>query len=223
MPANRTLCIWLAAGSLIAVAGLPLTAQAEEASETYSGCVDAQGRPVPALPDPALTRPALAGMADGAPVIRHNASVLPRLTPAARLFLYAHECALHALALPLAEPRRAQSARHADCWALAALQGSGALAGDRAAAELQGELAFGEGEWPLLPGPRRTIDLGACASGGGVRLPGAATPAPERIRANRCVHACGERLWQCQKRCGGADCRAPCEAEYDRCEAGCAG
>ena len=113
------------------------------------------GRLLKAVSDPAqpiLVRTAID--AEG-PAIHYHPDLLPRLSPVARLFFYAHECARVGLGDP-AEGRSIERVRLADCKAVDALLASGAVA-RRALPALQAELSFSEKEWALLPGPPRNF------------------------------------------------------------------
>jgi hypothetical protein len=162
---------------------------------------------------------ALAAMEKGRAVVRYNPALMPDLPTRARLFFFAHECARVALGQPLGAERSLQQARQADCWALATLQRSG-----EADASLAADLAVPEADWAALPGPARTVDLAACAKpAGALRLPDSAPPSVTQSRQNRCVHACGDRLWQCQNRCRDEACRGQCLGHYGSCESACGG
>lgn len=190
-------------------------------AQTIDGCIDAQGRAVPAIADDLLPGVAQATIEDGHAVVRYSSAALPRLSPTTRMFFFAHECARIALGHPIVAPRTPGTARQADCWALVALQGSNFITGDAALRELQSELQFTDAEWRLLPGPKREFHLDACTVRGALRMPGGAAPSQVQLGADRCVHACGDRLWQCQSRCPDAGCRSRCESAFGRCEADC--
>lgn len=205
----------------IAAASL-FTGNAHAGGELFDGCVDARGRQVPTTIDDNLPRLALAMIENGRPLVRYNPAQLPDLSPRARLFFFAHECGRLALRQALDAEPTIDRARQADCWALATLQRSGELEGDRALHELAAELVVVETDWPALPGPRRSIDLAACSRPvGGLRLPDSAPPSEAQSRIDRCVQSCGDRLWHCQKRCGGESCRSQCLGGYGTCEAAC--
>lgn len=198
-------------------------AQVAAQNDTYEGCVDARGAAVVSTLDDLLSRVARASIEGGRRTVRYNPAVLPRLTSRARFFFYAHECAQHALDLPLGAPRTLDRARRADCWALATLQRAGALDGGEPAVQaLEAELEFSPVEWGSLPGPPRGFDLAACSTRGVLRLPSSAPPSDAQVDADRCVQICGDRLWQCQNHCRDPACRGRCESAYDGCEAGCA-
>lgn len=186
---------------------------------TFDSCVDATGRTLAAEVDkqqPMLVRTVLV---DGQPAIRYNPAVLPRLTLEARLFFYAHQCARPATG-DVSKPLSVAAARQADCSGLNTLLTSAMLSSDDLPA-LQTEMGFTEAEWQLLPGPARNIDVTSCRVTGGLRLPSvhAAEPHPGW---NACVRACADRLWTCQKRCGGGECTG-CLDTHRQCRAGCGG
>lgn len=211
------------AGVLLASMLVLTSASARAEGEEFGGCTDAQGRPVASVND--SSRPLLIEAVEigGRPALRGNPSQLSRLPLNARLFFYAHECARIALGYPLAAPRSSERARRADCWALATLQRSGVLAADDGATQLAGDLRLSDADWQALPGPRREFDFHGCsAPQGALRLPESAPPSDATARTDRCVQACGDRLWQCQNRCGQTACRSQCESAYKQCETHCA-
>jgi hypothetical protein len=148
----------------------------------------------------------------GRPVIRYNPAVLPRLRPASRLFLYAHECARLNLGLPTAGERSLASARRADCWALASLARSGLVKGAAEVAAIQADLAFTAEEWLRLPGPPRRFDLAAC------RAPAPAALCERGPQWDACVRQCAAPLLGCER---GGPAAAACGAAYERCTAAC--
>ena len=206
--------------ALLAALALLVCGHSAVRAQTIEGCVDADGAPVTSTEDDALPNPALATTDAGRPVLRYNPAALPRLSPQARTFFYAHECARIALGVPAGE-RTAEAARRADCQAVAILHESKLLAGDEAVARLESELRFSDAEWKSIPGPRRDFRLTDCTARGVLRLPGTAPPSEARLRHDRCVQVCGDRLWQCQNSCRDPGCRAGCESGFDRCESAC--
>jgi hypothetical protein len=150
-------------------------------------------------------------------VIRYNPTLLPRLKPATRLFLFAHECARLSLGSGGAGEAKA---RQADCLGLATLLQAGLLKREELA-DVQGDLGFTAEEWALLPGPPRSFDLAACPVRGVVRLPSAATPNARQSGWNACVHGCGDRLYHCGKNCRGDACESRCQEPYRQCVAAC--
>lgn len=188
----------------------------------FDGCTDQRGASVRSIADPSLTRSFVTRIEAGAPVIRYNSAVLPRLRERARLFFYAHECARFELGLPAEAPRTVGDAWRADCRALETLGRSGLVRSVDIAA-LQGELLLTDDEWNLVPGPQREIDLPSCLRGGLPRPPSvsASLPAADQKRWNACVHACADTLLACQTRlCGDRDCPR-CMPDHDSCVAAC--
>jgi hypothetical protein len=211
--------------SLLALLCFPtllIPAPAVGGVQIIEGCVDARGAPVVSVEDDALPRLALAAAEDGRPVLRYNPGVLPRLSIAARAFFYAHECARLSMDMAPGAARTLGAARRADCQALAALRQSNILDGDAAMSALLAELRFTDAEWSMIPGPSREFQLAGCPMRGALRLPAAGPPSEASLRHDRCVHACGDSLWQCQQRCRGTACRDGCEAAFGRCETACA-
>lgn len=204
---------------LVLLVTLLIAGKAAAGGELFDGCVDARARPVQTTIDHGLPQLALAAMEKGRSVVRYNPALMPDLPARARLFFFAHECARLALGQPLGAERSVQQVRQADCWALATLQRSG-----EADATLAADLAVPETDWAVLPGPARTVDLAACARPvGALRLPDTAPPSATQSRLNRCVHTCGDRLWQCQNRCRDESCRGQCLGHYGSCESACGG
>ncbi len=185
---------------------------------TFESCVDGMGKTLPAVEDTQQNMLVRTVTDNGQATIRYNPGVLPRLTFAARLFLYSNECARHGLGdsgkmISLAR------ARLADCMAANTLVGSEALKREDLPA-LQAELSFSEAEWQLLPGPMRNIDITRCrpTGGGALRLPADTPPTDKQVGWNSCVRACADKLWSCQKR-GGGD--SACLEAHGQCKASC--
>ena len=184
---------------------------------TFESCVDGMGKTLPAAEDTQQNMLVRTVADNGQATLRYNPGVLPRLTFAARLFLYSHECARHGLGgsgrmISLAR------ARLADCMAANTLVGSEAVKREDLPA-LQAELAFSEAEWQLLPGPMRDIDITHCrpTGGGALRLPVDTPPTDKQVGWNNCVRACADKLWACQKR--GSD--SACLETHGQCKAAC--
>lgn len=187
------------------------------------GCTDHRGRMVATEADYQQAVLVQTVGTQGEPVIRHNPRVLPQMIPAVRQFFFAYECARNALGTAgtagMAALTPAQ-AHQADCVGLNTLLLGGLMAYDELA-DLQQQLVFSDAEWAQLPGPVRSIDLTTCRSGGNVlKLPLATPPSGQQSAWNACVHACGDRSWQCQKTCRGASCES-CAAAYSACNAVC--
>jgi hypothetical protein len=186
----------------------------------FDSCLDARGQTVAAVADPELPVLVRGDSVQGQPVLRYNPDLLPRLDQPTRLFFYAHQCAR--LGLPASDQANgAASAHQADCLGLGALLASTLL---RRAdlPTLQAALVFSDAEWALLPGPPRSFDLASCpvSDRGVLRLPVATMPSAQQIAWNNCTRACGDRLWQCQKQCGHADC-ASCQSPFNTCRNAC--
>lgn len=197
---------------------LPFLAGAAEPL-IFDSCLDARGQTVPAVADSEQAVLVRGASEQGRPLLRYNPDLLPLLDNATRLFFYAHQCAR--LGLAPDEPTNAASARQADCLGLGALLASGLLTRADLPA-LQAALSFSDAEWTLLPGPPRSFDLGSCrvSDRGVLRLPVAGSPSPQQTAWNNCTRACGDRLWQCQKQCGHADCTS-CQDVFNACRSAC--
>lgn len=185
------------------------------------GCVDGRGRPVRELEDPLLPVLARAGRDAGMAVLRINPNVMTDAPPRVRLFFLAHECARIALGHPLDAAPTPQQSQRADCWALSALRAAGQVDAPGSLQALRGELALTAEQWRRVSGGQREIALESCPQQGVLRLPLDAAPSAAGRDSNRCVHGCGDRLWQCQKSCATPACRSRCEAAFDACQAGC--
>lgn len=202
--------------ALLLLAALAASAASAYAAETatFASCTDAVGRTLSAEADHAQRVLVRTDHSQGQPVIRYHPGVLPRLTFDARLFLYSHQCARPAQGATLTQ------ARQADCIALASLLIGGVLTQEDVPT-LQSQLSFTDAEWELLPGPPRSIDLSSCRIGGALRLPPSVAPSARQLEWNDCSRACGDRLWACQKRCGGEGCVSGCMSGHGQCVAGC--
>jgi hypothetical protein len=187
---------------------------------TFESCVDANGKTLPAMVDNEQTVLVRTVTDQGQTTIRYNPAVLPRLTFAARLFLYSHQCARQGLG-DQAKAISAAQARQADCIGLNTLLTSNMLKREDMPA-LQAELSFSSAEWELLPGPARAFDLANCrqTKGNALRLPTNTTPTDKQVSWNSCARACADRLWTCQKRSGGGESEGCMEA-YRQCKSAC--
>jgi hypothetical protein len=186
----------------------------------FDSCLDAQGGTVTAVADSEQAMLVRSDSRQGRPAIRYNPDVLPWLGSASRLFFYAHQCAR--LGLPAGDAESAaEIARQADCLGLGALLGGKLLQREDVPA-LQAALTFSDAEWAVLPGPQRSFDLASCrvSAGGVLQLPLARQPSVRQAAWNNCIHACGDRLWNCQKRCSHTDC-ASCLSAFGLCKSGC--
>lgn len=199
----------LAAGALMLLAG----SAAAESVTTFESCIDAGGRTLPAVEDASLTKIVATSQDKDGVVIRYNASLLPRLKPATRLFFFAHECARHALGDGHRAAMSVARSQQADCLGLATMLEGGFLKREDIP-ELQADLSFSESEWALLPGLPRNFDLAACRSPGVVKLPVDAPPSGESAAWGACVRKCAAPLLTCGNRC---------MEDYNQCVAGCGG
>jgi hypothetical protein len=137
---------------------------------TFEGCRDIRGIPVASIRDDSIGDVAKATIApDGSPVILYNVGVLHWLQPQTRLFIYAHECAHHALGHNFGTTHPLRMEQDADCWGIRTAVTDGQLSADDVAI-VQADIArVGVADWMHLPGPQRAINLSAClgASAGG--------------------------------------------------------
>ncbi|WP_428828207.1 hypothetical protein ACLIKD_10020 [Azonexus sp. IMCC34842] len=186
----------------------------------FETCQDGRGQTLPAVADEQQAMLVRTVTERGRAVIRYNPEVLPRLTPAARLFFYAHQCARHGLGeadqtIPVTR------ARQADCIGLNTLLADKMLTYPDLPA-LQAALSFNDTEWELLPGPPRSFDLANCraTARGVLHLPSVDQPSARQTAWNNCVRACADRLWTCQKHCAGASCDS-CLTANGQCKASC--
>jgi len=196
------------------------SALADETVTRFESCFDGRGHQLLAVTDHEQAALVRTVDADGIAEIHYNPSAVPRLTPAARLFFYAGQCARQTLGDDSGQA--AARARTADCLGVKTLLDSGTLQRTDLPG-LQSELAtLSEAEWARLPGPPRSFALTTCPSDvhGILHLPLATTPSPQQSARNACVHGCGDRLWTCQKSCRGDAC-ARCLPTYESCAAAC--
>jgi hypothetical protein len=185
----------------------------------FESCVDGRGNTLPAVADDQQSPLVRLVTDQGAATLHYNPGVLPRLTFAARLFFYTHQCARHGIG-DGGKGMSAARARLADCMGLNTLLASDVIKREDVPA-LQAELSFSEEEWNLLPGPPRAFDLTHCrpTGGGALRMPTTDLPSERQVGWNSCERACADRLWTCQKGCGG-ECNRCMEAHRE-CRAGC--
>lgn len=187
---------------------------------TFETCLDGRGGVLSAVADtrqPTLVRTVTE---HGRAVIRYNPELLPNLTLPARLFFYAHQCARQGLGETDATISVAR-ARQVDCIGLNTLL-AGELLKHEDLPALQAALSFTEAEWERLPGPPRAFDLSNCRARerGVLHLPSPDQPTAQQTAWNNCVRACADRLWACQKQCGGNACDS-CLAVNSQCKAAC--
>lgn len=219
MSAKRRSCSGI--GRLVALLAFAWTVAAAAQSMSFESCGEAGSTSVVGIADLSLPVVARAEREAADPVVRYNPALLPRLSPLARTFLFAHECARHILRQALGGPRGHAQAASADCWAIGALRAVGELRQPAELARLGAELAFSEDEWRVVTGPPRNFDLAACRDGS-LRLPRPDAASAETLSRDRCIHGCGDRLWHCQRKCTSASCDGRCEEAFARCESSCA-
>ena len=205
---------------LMTLAMLGIGAARAEIS-VYDSCTDAAGRTIPAQMDFTLGKVVASGVDAGAPVIRYNPQRLPRLSPSARLFFFAQECARFAIHAGLGNELKPAVAHEADCLGVAMLTKMGALADPTGVQALQAELTFSQAEWDQLPSPQRTFDFSNCAKHTELKLPPSDLPPAQQLDWNACVRICADRLRSCQKACRGNACDDRCLSTYDGCEKAC--
>jgi hypothetical protein len=92
-------------------------------------CKDAHGVKITVVVDTVLRQPAIAkGDAAGKPVIAYNPKALAWIHEGTRQFIFAHECAHHALSHLFSAITYAKE-QQADCWAIKYLHDKGLLEG----------------------------------------------------------------------------------------------
>jgi hypothetical protein len=126
----------------------------------YDLCLDRNLRRIPGRIDSTLTFTAEARLQGGTPVILWNAAATRRISADAKLFLYLHECAHHALG-HLALPESPVMEQEADCWSIQAMLDAGLLAERRLPFLLQ-ELGTTRGDALHLAGPARVRSIQQC-------------------------------------------------------------
>lgn len=201
-----------------------LAAPATQAADVtiFESCVDSRGQTLQAYADEQqaeLVR--LSTDEQGKAAIRYNPTVLPRLGFIGRLFLYTHACARHGLAG--GKSHEMSMARSADCMAVSSMLADGMVTREDLPS-LQGDLAFSDDEWKVLPGPKRAFELTTCRqlSGDSLKLPVADNPSPQQTTWNGCERGCADKLWTCQKRCARGECDA-CLDAHRQCRTNCGG
>jgi hypothetical protein len=125
----------------------------------FEGCVDFRGFPVASIQNPMVQDIAVATYApNGQPVILYNPIALSWVSPATRIFFYAHECAHHVLGHGVQGHPPGQE-QDADCWGIQELVSRGIL-NDAGVTAVQRDIArFGRGDPTHLPGPQRASNL----------------------------------------------------------------
>lgn len=132
------------------------------AQVSFGGCYVGTGYPVPSIANYNINDIAMAGIANGQPVIYYNPNILNMMSPPTQFFFYFHECAHHVLGHTIGYSHPLSREQEADCWAIRQLVGSGRFGAGEVNA-VQRDLAnFGRGDWSHLPGPQRAINLQWC-------------------------------------------------------------
>ncbi|MCB1927850.1 MAG: hypothetical protein KDH17_07410 [Rhodocyclaceae bacterium] len=203
--------------ALILSAILIAPAHAQQASLIFDGCVDAAGQPVRAVADVSQRQFVRIATEDGRPVLRYNADALPRRRDLTRGFLFAQACARVNLGMS-PDGISVADARRADCWGLETLRRSQWINDSADVSRLEADLDLDADEWARLPGPAHPFSLASCRREA-LRLPSATRPDGDRRAANACLHACGDRLFRCQK--GALSEAGACMSAFDACEAAC--
>ncbi len=156
---------------------------------TYDGCADFRGVPVASVMNPQHNDVASATYINGQPIIIYNPTVLSSMSRQTRLWMYAHECAHHALAHAIRNIPFSQE-QEADCWGIRTLTEQGLLDDDDLLV-IQRELGrFGPGDWTHLPGRQRAINLRRCLRRSSTQS--APTPPPMSL-GNHCCDGFGTR------------------------------
>ena len=149
---------WAVAAVFLWVA---LAGQGARAQE-YTGCTDAKGQAVAVLEDPKARRVFETRLVGGVPVIVHNPQLLPDLWPAARLFLFAHECArIQAGYLPPAPQTVAQD-RSLDCQAVEWLVRNGRVRADDIGLIEKALNGLRRSDWRYVAEEPRRVEVAAC-------------------------------------------------------------
>lgn len=210
---------WISSLFLLLALGVAQAADNADTGTTfsYSGCVDAARKPVPAQAEPGLAKFAEARVDEqGKPTIYYNPKALPQLLPETRLFLFAQECARVALKQVALEERTPEQLQAADCWALDTLSRSRTLSARDSIDAVMLELAPEATDvWAQVGSEPRTLQLDACprhASRGNLTVPGQAGMRSDKWDA--CIQSCGAKLYSCGR-------SASCQSTYNACSAAC--
>lgn len=155
------LCLAVAAcATAVWTAGCAASAPGAAAAERWwGGCTAAAGRPVVDFARRGLGAAARAGFAaSGEATIEYDPDAAPGLGRDALRFLYLRQCGLHARRrVPARGAPTAAAEREADCWAARTL----VRTDGRTPADVR-RVGEALSDAPALPGPARTLDLGAC-------------------------------------------------------------
>lgn len=151
-------------GAVMLLSCLLLAGAAAAQSPPHQGCHAHDGQWVAAIPSVAIPDIALATIDpySAAPLIYYNPYVIVWLPPQLREWIYAHECAHHALDHLRFGSVTALHEIEADCWATQRLTAQGVLsAGDIAVME-HAIARLLPGHWMHMPGRFRAIELQKC-------------------------------------------------------------
>lgn len=172
-----------------------LAGQGARAQE-YTGCTDAKGQAVAVLEDSKARRVFETRLVGGVPVIVHNPQLLPDLWPAARLFLFAHECArIQAGYLPPAPQTVAQD-RSLDCQAVEWLVRNGRVRADDIGLIEKALNGLRRSDWRYVAEEPRRVEVAACYR----RIVESLAKKAEGTKRDwsRCVEVCGDQMVDCR-------------------------
>lgn len=201
---------------------LPAAQAADTVTFSFAGCTDVSNKPVRSQSTPDLPVLLTTSVVEGNRVIYYNPSMLPQLLPETRAFLYAHECAWTHLGLPLNVDRSVENAHRADCWAVETLARSKLIKGAASLENIESDLSLVGEDSRLLPPPQREYKLASCpaakAIGAGKPVRNGnvldVNPTPASQNWDRCMQACGARLFACGR-------SNACTSAFDQCTTGC--
>lgn len=162
----KILTALVAAASLIGSLAVPGPVKAQQGpywSVTVGGvslsCRDYRNMAVPIFFDRNIGDAAIARrFPNGAMYIAFNPDAVQRMTPLVQVFLFAHECAHHAL-LP------GHSESQADCWAASVVRRQGFVRNYGQLSEIMRSFAGNPGSaMGHLPGPQRAALIARCSA-----------------------------------------------------------
>lgn len=153
-------------GAILFSFGALLAGNAAAQFSAVPTCTTRDGRPVGfrgslAIPDIAL---ATIDRYSGEPLIYYNPYVIQWLPPQLRAWIYAHECAHHALDHLRHGAVTAEQETEADCWATRELTAKGILSPADIALMEQVIATLLPAHWMHMPGRFRAINLQKCVS-----------------------------------------------------------
>jgi hypothetical protein len=192
---SRSTCPLVPLAAAVAIA-VPAAASAQA---VYEGCVDSRGVSVASVPTGQIGDVAMAAVDPwtGTPVIFYNPLALSWLAPATRRFLYAHECAHHALGHTITGyTAPVYQEQEADCWAARRLADGGSFTDADRGPIAQDLARLAPGDWAHLPGTRRAANLEAClqpdATVAGILSGSEEAPSPPAATAEAVAAPAGE-------------------------------